>query len=575
MTFDLFEKKMRVAVYARVSTEHDAQLYALENQVDWYKPLLASRPNWEKTAQYVDEGITGTSAEKRPEFLRMIEDAKAKRFDMILTREVARFARNTVDALEYTRLLKEYGIGVYFINDNIYTMDGDGEFRLTIMATVAQDESRKTSIRVKSGQKTSMEKGVFFGNGNILGYDRVGKDLVINPEQAKTVRMIYDMYLSGMGMTSIAHELEKQGRLTSTGKKKWHTAYISHMLKNTFYYGVITYHKEYVPDYLKQKKIKNDGSIELLQIKGNHEPIITKEEFERVQHILEGRKVTIKVNNTDKVIGKKDYKSTWGDLLVCRCGNKFNRHHANKTDRQSAVSYQCYTVTNRGSAVERINRGLEPECNAPFIPEWKLDFMAYKIFSEYIHQTDKILSAAFMMLQNHIADDSNENKIAKLISQKQEEIGKLEQSRINLIEMRIEGTIDKDYFRDKKEKIEAKIDKLESDIKALVPTESSKAETDYTEKLNNLRNLLMDFTNFKGPIIPESVVGAYISKILVDGNEFNWYLRLGNETEVKNDNPVLVASFTLNHDDAKKYVYSISTKRRVYNWENIKVNLWA
>lgn len=131
--------------------------------------LLDRLKQYLSTAQYVDEGITGTSAEKRPEFLRMIEDAKAKRFDMILTREVARFARNTVDALEYTRLLKEYGIGVYFINDNIYTMDGDGEFRLTIMATVAQDESRKTSIRVKSGQKTSMEKGVFFGNGNILG----------------------------------------------------------------------------------------------------------------------------------------------------------------------------------------------------------------------------------------------------------------------------------------------------------------------------------------------------------------------------------------------------------------------
>lgn len=255
-------QKRDVAIYARVSTEHEAQLSALGNQLDWYKPILAARPDWTLTAQYIDEGITGTSAEKRPQFMKMVEDARQKKFNMIITREVSRFARNTVDTLQYTRLLKEYGVEVFFLNDNIKTFDGDGELRLTIMATLAQDESRKTSIRVKAGQETSMQNGVFYGNGNILGYDRVGKEMVINPEQAKTVRMIYDMYLSGMGVTTIQYELEKAGRLTALGKERWFASYISKMLRNSFYCGIITYHKEYTPDFLKQKKIKNYGDLE-------------------------------------------------------------------------------------------------------------------------------------------------------------------------------------------------------------------------------------------------------------------------------------------------------------------------
>ena len=183
----------RVVIYARVSTEHEAQISALENQLDWYKPILEARSNWTLVGQYIDEGITGTSAEKRPQFMQMIADAKKHKFDMIITREVSRFARNTVDTLQYTRMLRENGVEVFFINDNIKTFDGDGELRLTIMATLAQDESRKTSVRVKSGQQTSMNNGVVYGNGNILGYDKMGKEMVINPEQARTVRLIYDM----------------------------------------------------------------------------------------------------------------------------------------------------------------------------------------------------------------------------------------------------------------------------------------------------------------------------------------------------------------------------------------------
>lgn len=162
MQYDIENYKRRprtVAFYGRVSTEHEQQLSALSNQMDWYIKLAQNNPNWHVVARYIDEGITGTQMKKRPSFMQMLEHAKQGRFDLIVTRELSRFARNTVDALNATRELKQYGVEVYFVNDGIWTMDGDGEVRLTIMASIAQDESRKTSERVKAGQKSAAKKG--------------------------------------------------------------------------------------------------------------------------------------------------------------------------------------------------------------------------------------------------------------------------------------------------------------------------------------------------------------------------------------------------------------------------------
>lgn len=345
-----YQRRRRVAIYARVSTEHEAQLSALGNQLDWYKPILAANPDWELVRVYVDEGITGTSAQKRPQFMQMIRDAELGEFDLIITREVSRFARNTVDTLQFTRDLKANGVEVFFLNDNIKTFDCDGELRLTIMATLAQDESRKTSIRVKSGQQTSMENGTFYGNGNILGYRRHQEllpdnkkkvDFFIDPEQAETVKLIYEMYLAGHGMKKIKDELERQGRKTATGKSRWYETVIGHVLKNSFYCGIITYHKEFTPDYLTQKKIKNYGDIELVQVKGRHEPIISEEDFERVQLIMASKTAKLKNLNTGRrtETGKRPRTTVWGKLLVCECGHKFNTRLWDRDDRQRSYGY--------------------------------------------------------------------------------------------------------------------------------------------------------------------------------------------------------------------------------------------
>lgn len=528
-----FEKR-NVVIYGRVSTEHEAQLSALENQLDWYKPILAQRPEWTLVGTYVDEGITGTSAQKRPQFLKMIKDAKKKKFDLIITREVSRFARNTVDTLQYTRELRSKGVEVYFLNDNIKTFDCDGELRLTIMATLAQDESRKTSVRVKSGQQTSMENGVFYGNGNILGYDRIGKDLVINPEQAETVRMIYDMYLAGMGVTKIKYELEEKGRLTSMGKKSWHSTVISHVLKNSFYCGIITYHKEFTPDFLEQKKITNYGEVELTKVKGRHVPIVTVEEFERVQEIAESKRQNMPYLNRGK-IGKKPASTVWSKLMVCTCGNKFNKRTWNHKDGTSNVGYICYTVNNRGSVQTRKNKGLDVDesCSTPQVPEWKMKMMAKHIFSSYMKDTSSVLNLAKSILAKHITDtcDIVDNK--DKIKRKRSEVEKLKKKLDNYMEMRSEGEISKEVFKAKNEDLSKRINDLEKEINSLLNEEQEKAtnKIQYEGRLEELTKILeskLDFDNL--PDIPDKVIEAFIEKIVVSKDGFDWYLRCKPET---------------------------------------------
>ena len=524
----------RVVIYARVSTEHEAQISALENQIDWYKPILAARPEWELVDQYIDEGITGTSAEKRPQFMKMISDALKRKFDLIITREVSRFARNTVDTLQYTRKLKEKGVEVFFINDNIKTMDGDGELRLTLMATFAQDESRKTSIRVKSGQQTSMENGVVYGTGNILGYERVGKEMVINPEQAKVVRMIFDWYLQGWGLVKIKNELEIRHIPTATGKDHWHPTVISHILRNTFYCGIMTYHKEYTPDYLKQKKIPNRGVIPLLQVQGTHEPIVSVEEYEKVQEILESKRKTLP-GRDGKKIGKTPISTMWGRLLICECGHKMHHRKWQRNDRWSGCGYQCYSSLLTGSYSSRKRKGLSLEgiCQSPMVPEWRLQIMANMIFHDYLGDRSQVLSLANSILDAHFEEESRPEVDEQELERKRKELEKLHRKCDTLIEMRADGDLTKEAFKQKKAQVESSIRKLQSDIYEMETIMNSKPERveNYKDKLEVLGYALQQYTAPDEKDVPPSVIEAFVERIVVSKDGFDWYLRFaGNAT---------------------------------------------
>lgn len=602
-------KQRKVAVYARVSTEHEAQLSALENQKDWYKPIIAQHPEWDIVRMYTDEGITGTSAQKRPQFMKMIEDAGDGEFDLILTREVARFARNTVDTLQYTRSLKAKGVEVFFINDNIKTFDGDGELRLTIMATLAQDESRKTSIRVKCGQQTSMDNGVFYGNGNILGYDRVGKDMVINPEQAKTVRMIYDWYLDGVGIRAIKFRLEQAGRLTAMGKSNWHESNISKILQNSFYCGIITYHKEYTPDFLEQKKIRNFGEIELTKTRGTHEPIITEEEFERVQEMMAKRRKELPNTGAGKrrQIGEKQPGDVWTELLICECGHKFNRKVWHRVEDDVQYGYQCYSSIRTGTVTTRLRKGLpiDDVCKTPMIAGWKLQMMVKNIFREYLHNTAEVLALAEAMLERHIDDEEPQTDNNRLIEQKQAEVEKLNKRLHSLIEMRADGEITRDIFKVKKQEIEDRLLAIQNELNQLQPQEEAIDDATHDEKIKILKFYLEQSVNPDAmENIPEDVIRAFIVKVVVHENSFDWYLRFSPDkppkslcidgkrkttakvsslcspqhrlllTKVGKSNFVKVQEFSIDLGQAKAYLYAYSTRHRIHKWNDLHISVF-
>ena len=599
----------RVAIYARVSTEHDAQLSALENQIDWYTPLLEQHPEWTVIRTYIDEGITGTSAKKRPQFMQMINDAEQGEFDLVLTREVARFARNTVDTLQYTRQLKEHGVEVYFINDNIKTFDGDGELRLTIMATLAQDESRKTSLRVKCGQQTSMKNGVLYGNGNILGYDRVGKELIINPEQAQTVRMIFDWYLHGLGMRAIKFQLEQQGRLTATGKSIWYEPTISHILHNSFYCGKIVYHKMFTPSFLDQKKINNFGEVEQFTVQGTHEPIITESEFEQVQAMMDTKRRNISniCAGRRKTVGQKRSSDLWCQLLQCECGHRFARYTWHKYKGYVQYGYQCYSSVRTGSVLTRQRKGLSTEniCSVPMISGWKLKLMATVIFKEFLTNTPQIISLAESMLEKHIDDKPPliDNSTTK--KQKQAEINKLQQRLQNLVEMRADGEITREMFITMKQEVENKLEKLQYDIKSLTPTETPQDNMSHTERLHVLKEQLEQFVMpNETDNIDDNIIKAFITKVVVHKNSFDWYLRFHNDTPpielsvigkrrnqaqissvcsqqhrqlltIRGNNKfVKIQELEVSLAQAKEYIRQALDMKKINKWEAMRINVY-
>lgn len=522
-------KERTVAVYARVSTEHEAQLSALENQVQYYGNILELHPEWKLFQYYIDEGITGTSVNKRKNFMQMMDDAKDGRFDLIITREVSRFARNTVDTLQQTRILKKYGVEVYFTDDNIWTMnDDDGELRLTIMATLAQNESKKTSMRVKAGQMVSFQNAVPYGNGNILGYERVGKEFVINRKQAETVRAIFDLYLSGCGMRKIQFELEKKGYRTSTGLTSWNSSTISRILNNPFYCGTIVYRKQYVPDYLEQKKIKNYDYVDKVVVEGTHDPIVTKEEFQKVQEIL-----TAKTAHKDNVgaRGKHTANDVWVKKMKCICGHTFNRKVWHRTrDGTPQFAYQCYHQIKTGTVSVRKKKGLSIDgvCDVPMIPAWKLKVMANYIFDTFWEDREGVLKLANKMLEDHINDDV-EQDFEKEIKSLNRQISKNQSKIDNLVEMRMGDEITKEVFLNKKKILEEKIEALQEQL-SQYKIEEDVSDEDISRKLEVLKYGLEQDFDFSNHSVPEPVLDAFVDEILVCKDCFVFKLSFTDES---------------------------------------------
>lgn len=343
----------RVAAYCRVSTDQDDQLNSLENQRRYFDAYIRRMPDWQLVEIYADEGISGTTAAGRPAFQRMIEAACAGKIDLILTKEVSRFARNTIDTLAHTRELGKRGVGVLFINDNIDTRQNDGEFRLTIMASVAQEESRKTSERVKWGQKRSMENGVVFGNNSLYGYDLRNGRLTIRPEEAAVVQRIYHKFLDeGKGTHVIARELYEEGIQPPKAKDKpWSSVMILRILRNEKYCGDLLQQKYYTPNYLDHKKVLNPH--DKVYLRDHHEAIISRETFERVQRELARRAPS------DAQKARYSARYWCSGKIVCGCCGA--RFVPRKRDRPGGATYFCWTCHAKGHFG---NRKIDAQGNA-------------------------------------------------------------------------------------------------------------------------------------------------------------------------------------------------------------------
>ena len=411
-------------------------------------------------------------------------------------------------------------------------MDGDGELRLTIMATLAQEESRKTSERVKAGQHISRQQGMVYGRGNILGYNRKAKSTyTINPEQAETVRMIFDLYLQGeMGASKIANELTRLGRKNASGLVKWSPCVITRIVNNPTYMGYQAYGKSYSNNYLEQKRILNNDFSTYMLVKSDYEPIITEEEWYRCQEIKQRRVTkTIGVSTDGKKKqpnhGKNETKDLWATKLKCRCGASFRRNRWHKNNNAPwSYGYLCYNRLNNGSAQKRRDAGLDDTgyCDQTEIPDWKLEMMGKMIMEQVWRTRAEDIKLACEILQECYKPDSKaprQNKSVILAN-----IEKLKYKKDILLDMRSDGEITKEEFLNKKEEIDIKISQLTAEYeKDDCPIESDEAGLE----LGKIEAALNELIDFSQPVLPREIYQKFVAKVTpYSKTHYRWYLNL-------------------------------------------------
>lgn len=347
-----------VAGYCRVSTDHSDQINSFLAQQRFFREYIARNPKWQLYDIYADEGITGTSTKKRVQFNRMINDAYAGKFRILLTKEVSRFSRNILDTISYTRELKALGVTVIFMNDGLSTDEPDSELRLSIMGSIAQEESRKTSSRVTWGQVRQMERGVVFGR-SMLGYRVSNGRLNIDPEGAELVRLIFEKYaVEKMGTTRLARFLRESGYQTYQGGTGWTSSRIIKILKNEKYVGDLVQRKTYTPDYLTHEKKTNHGQVEKIVLTNHHMPIVSREIWEMAQQELERNN---KHSGTVSA-GSRRYPFS-GKIRCAMCGSGFICRMKRNGNGNGYRCWSCGKAAREGCAISLDEAGNQVGCD--------------------------------------------------------------------------------------------------------------------------------------------------------------------------------------------------------------------
>lgn len=593
-------KKKRAVFYGRVSSEKEMQLNAFENQLKWYDDLqkkLEEEDKYEFTGtRYVDKGITGTAARKRPAFMKMIEDARKGEFDLIITREVARFARNTEESILYTRQLAECNVEVYFVNDNIYSMDPEQNLRLQLMSMIAQEESRRDSERAKAGLYIARQNDTsVWGNGNILGYSRPdgrGGAFVIEEEQAETVRMIKDMYLyEDMGLTDIKIRLEQLGRKTSKGTTSWYVSTISRILDNSFYAGKQRLCQTKVENYLEQKPIKQ--SKDQIMYKNTNAPtLFSWEEYELIQEKKAARTVVV----NDRTVGKKEVKHFWNTKLVCACGSTYaGQNWRQKKDGINVGGYRCNNQRLNRSKSVRAGMGLDisSACDLESIPEWKIDMMAKYVMERVWENRGNDMEEAFEIIKecykpDKIADESELKNINKQISKYSTRIA-------NLKEMRMDGDIGREEYKMKVAECEENIAVYEAQKKKI--EESVGWEFNIDKQLEAIKRSLRVMVDTSGPVIDKKILNRFVDIVYHESPyHYKWFLNLNDSKEalipeesqirivkkngfkpdiIVKDARKKLFEHVISFEEAKEYRKSRGEYIRKNAWDDIIIEIYA
>ncbi len=449
---------------------------------------------------FADEGISGTNTKKRKEFNRMIACAKNGDFDLIVTKEISRFARNTLDSIFYTRDLKKHGVGVIFMNDNINTLDGDAELRLAIMSSIAQEESRKTSERVKWGQKRQMEQGVVFGR-SMLGYDVKDGKMYINEDGAKVVRLIFHKFVNeGKGTHVIARELREEG-IKPMRVKEWQNTVILRVIRNEKYCGDLVQKKTYTPDFLSHEKKVNLGQEEFVIIKDHHEPIISRELFDKANRILDEKSLSQE--------GKAKHSNRYpfsGKIKCGCCGSSYVARYKTRKNGSRYKAWRCLEAARHGSPhVDKA--GNQVGCSGLSIRNEDATHIMYLVTSSLKYNKEKITNNLLAIIKSIIAMDTTGTDSEKLKSQ----IKAIEQKRTNLIELYTSGDITRDEFSAARAKCENEIAELQSVIDSIdkqreMIEKQQELVAEITEAMNELINGVEYEDDFYKEILDKMVV---------------------------------------------------------------------
>lgn len=478
----IYDLPLMVTFYARVSTDRYEQLNSLENQVTYFSNFIKEQENWTFVDGYVDEGISGTSVKKREDFLRMVDDAKKKKFDLILTKEISRFSRNTLDSIKYTQELLSNGVGVHFLSDNINTFQPDSELRLTIMSSIAQEEIRKLSERVRFGYKRSVEKGIVPGSNNIYGYTKNKGKLVIDEEQAKFIRLIFETYVSeNIGVHRLGFKLFDEYGVTNYSGKPIAGIVIENIIRNPKYKGYFCAHKETTVDYhdRKRKRFKRD---EWIVYKDNETcpPIVSEELWDKANEILDARsKKHDQINKNNKY-----NKFPFSGLMHCYFdGATFVRgtYQIGKGDRSRRRKF--WACNNYRIHGKKKTEG----CNSPVLYYEELVEACKKILNMILVCQDDLISEINDMISD-IRTKKDYKKEIKLIDEK---LFKTNNEKKELIMMRMRKEIDLKEYNSLKDDLDDKINSLEENKRKLIEEEQNKQSSeknyeDFKKKINDM-----------------------------------------------------------------------------------------